>query len=202
MEMARGSLRAEIAVAVSSHRDAGGIERAERFGIPVRIVDYREHRDDLSARIAEIIDEARIDWIVLAGFIRYLEIPSRWDRRVINIHPSLLPAFGGKGFYGDRVHRAVIESGARFSGCTVHFVDRDYDRGPIFVQRVVPVAADDTPETLAARVFREECRALPDAIRLAVEDRLEFRNGRVFERGQPTIETISVSHEHDVRSRI
>ncbi|HLU50421.1 MAG TPA: phosphoribosylglycinamide formyltransferase, partial [Planctomycetota bacterium] len=151
-QVAQGSLRAQIAVAISSHPKAGGIARAQRFGIPTRVVDWREHKTDFSARVLAMLDEARVDWIVLAGFLRYLDFPGRWEGRVLNIHPSLLPRHGGKGFYGDRVHRAVLEAKDRVSGCTVHFVDREYDQGPIILQRAVAVAPDDTPESLAERV--------------------------------------------------
>jgi phosphoribosylglycinamide formyltransferase-1 len=102
----------------------------------------------------------------MAGFLQLVAIPDDFVNRVINIHPSLLPAFGGKGFYGNRVHAAVIQQGETTSGCTVHFVDNEYDHGAVLLQRQVPVTSDDTPETLAVRVFQEECEALPDAIQL------------------------------------
>lgn len=106
---------------------------------------------------------------------------------MLNIHPALLPAFGGKSFYGDRVHRAVIEAKAPFSGCTVHFVDREYDRGPIVLQRVIAVAPGETPESLAERVFREECRAYPEAIRLLIEGKITLERGRVLLRDRPVV---------------
>jgi formyltetrahydrofolate-dependent phosphoribosylglycinamide formyltransferase len=174
-----GSLPARITVAVSSHTGAGGIEKAKRYGLRTAVLDYREHREQLSERIASVLDEAGVDWVVLAGFVRHFDYPPKLDGRILNIHPALLPAFGGKGFYGERVHQAVIESGARFSGCTVHFVDRVYDHGPIILQRMVPVLPADTPQSLGERVFREECIALPEALRLCIEGRVEVHGRRV-----------------------
>jgi phosphoribosylglycinamide formyltransferase-1 len=178
-KIVEGSLDAKIALAISSHEGAGGIARAERFGIPTETLDYRQLQGDLSERICERLAEAEVDWIVLAGFIRYFRFGDRWRERVLNIHPSLLPSFGGKGFYGERVHRAVIESGAKFSGCTVHLVSDEYDRGPIVLQRVIPVLDDDTPENLAARVFAEECIAYPEALRLCLGGRIVVEGSRV-----------------------
>lgn len=175
-----GSLAVEIPVAISTHEGAGGIERARRADIPVHVVDWRAAGADLSTRILGILEEVGVDWIVLAGCIRHLALPPRWEGRVLNIHPALLPSFGGRGMYGDRVHRAVLAAGARFSGCTVHFVTDEYDSGPIIVQRVVPVLPDDTPDSLAARVFEEECVAYPEAIRLCVEGRARIDDGRVL----------------------
>lgn len=186
-EATQGSLPLEIVVAVSSHRDAGGIERARRLGITTHVVDFRDHRKDFSERIASILDDAGVDWIALAGFIRYFDYPEKWNGRVLNIHPALLPAFGGRGFYGERVHRAVLESGVRFSGCTVHFASREYDSGPIIVQRIVPVLPDDTPDSLAHRVFEEECKAYPEALRLCVSGRAVVEEGRVIIRSDDPV---------------
>ena len=118
---------------------------------------------------SEAVEADGCDLVVLAGFLRFLPILDRWFRRVLNIHTSLLPAFSGKGCCGDRVHRAALDRGVRWSGCTVHYADNGYDNGPILVQRRVPVREDDTVESLAARVFDEEQRALPEAIRLHAE---------------------------------
>ncbi len=174
-----GSLSAEIAVAISSHGEAGGIERAKKYGIRTEVLDYREYGSDLSDRINELLEEERVDWVLLAGFIRFYEFPERYRDRVLNIHPSLLPDFGGKGFYGMKVHRSVIESGAKLSGCTVHLVSDEYDKGPIILQRAIAVEPDDTPETLAARVFEEECIAYPEALRLCLSGRLRIVSDRV-----------------------
>ena len=114
---------------------------------------------------------ASVDLVCLAGFLSLLHIPDDFRGRVLNIHPSLLPAFGGLGMYGNRVHKAVIDSGVRISGCTVHLADEAYDTGPILVQRCCPVEVGDTPETLKIRVWEEEKTAFPDAIRLVAEGR-------------------------------
>jgi phosphoribosylglycinamide formyltransferase-1 len=107
----------------------------------------------------------------MAGFLQLIQIPDDFKQRVLNIHPALLPAFGGKGMYGHHVHEAVLRSGARVSGCTVHFADNEFDHGPVVLQRTAPVLDDDTPDTLAARVFEQECIAYPEAIRLIAERR-------------------------------
>jgi phosphoribosylglycinamide formyltransferase-1 len=174
-----GEIPGSIALAISSHPEAGGVDRALELGIPCRIADYRALGDGLSGEIAALLDEAEVDLVCLAGFIRKFAVPPGREGRVLNIHPALLPAFGGRGFYGDRVHRAVLASGSRFSGCTVHYVTEDYDRGPIILQRSVPVVPGDTPESLAARVFAEECIAYPEAIRLHAAGRLRVEGGRV-----------------------
>jgi len=120
-----------------------------------------------------------IDLVILAGFLSLYEPPPALVGRVMNMHPALLPAFGGKGFYGNRVHRAVLESGVKLSGCTVHFADACYDHGPIILQAAVPVEDDDTVESLAARVFAAECTLYPQAIQLFAENRLRVEGRRV-----------------------
>ena len=121
---------------ISSHPDVYGLERARKLRLPSQVVDFRKEGDGFSSALTDAVDKARPDLVVMAGFIRKWEFPSRYNLRVLNIHPALLPAFGGKGFYGGRVHQAVIDSGAKFSGCTVHFANLEYDRGPIILQRV------------------------------------------------------------------
>lgn len=177
-----GDVPAEIVEVISSHPDAYGLERAQRLGFPRRTVDFRQEGDHFSEALTEAIDACQADLVIMAGFIRKWEFPPHYEMRVLNIHPALLPAFGGKGFYGGRVHQAVIDSGAKFSGCTVHFANLEYDRGPIILQRVIPVLPDDTADTLAARVFEQECLAYPEALRCIAEDRLEFKDGRVLVR--------------------
>jgi len=115
----------------------------------------------------------------MGGFLKRLTIPEDFLNRVTNIHPALLPAFGGEGFYGRRVHEAVLEYGVKITGCTVHFADNQYDHGPIILQKAVPVLDDDTPETLAARVFQAECEAYPEALQLIAEGRLRVEGRRV-----------------------
>jgi formyltetrahydrofolate-dependent phosphoribosylglycinamide formyltransferase len=177
--IARGDLAATIPLAISSHAQAGGIARCERLGIPCEILDYRELGERFQEALLQTIAANDIDLVLLAGFIRPFPIGPEYEGRVLNIHPALLPSFGGRGFYGHHVHEAVLASGARFSGCTVHFVTAEYDSGPIVVQRIVPVEDDDTPDTLAARVFDEECLAYPEAIRLFAAGRLRMEKGRV-----------------------
>ena len=171
----RGELPAELVVVIAS-RQCKGIERAESLGIEVHMVPYKQMPDveTYSARICEILDDAKVDLVILAGFLSLWRIPDRWIGRVMNIHPALLPDFGGHGMYGHHVHEAVLAAGREESGCTVHFVNNEYDAGPIVVQRRVAVEQGDTPDTLAARVFEQECIAYLQAIRLFAEGRLSI----------------------------
>lgn len=181
---AGGALPVEIAVVVSSRADAYGITRAQDAGIPALAVPSRDYAKsaDHSRAVTEVIDRYRPDLLVMAGYMCYYRIPPAYQGRVVNVHPSLIPAFCGKGLYGHRVHEAVVAYGARVSGCTVHFVDNEYDRGPIILQRVVPVLSTDTPDALAERVQAAERVAYPEAIRLYAEGRLhvEGRTVRVL----------------------
>ena len=181
-EIEEGALSAEIACVVSSRPDAYGLERAKAAGIPTRVVDRKAFRGDaggFSREINRVLAEFAPDLVIFGGFLSKVKLDPRWRWRVMNIHPALLPRFGGKGYWGHRVHEAVIASGVRFSGCTVHFVDDEYDHGPIILQAVVPVAPDDTPESLAARVFEKECELYPEAIRLFAAGRLKVEGERV-----------------------
>jgi phosphoribosylglycinamide formyltransferase-1 len=164
--IAAGALPCRIALVISSRADAGALERAERLGLEALVLDPRRELtpEEFSARAFAAAEERGVELVVLAGFLRLLRIPERWHGRVLNIHPALLPAFGGAGSYGDRVHRAVLARGSWFTGCTVHYATDEYDAGPILVQRVVRVLPGDTVESLAARVFEEEKVALPEAI--------------------------------------
>jgi formyltetrahydrofolate-dependent phosphoribosylglycinamide formyltransferase len=164
--IARGELPAEIALVIADRDGIQALERARRLGIETLVLPYKGFAAvaEFSARVFAELDARAIELCVLAGFLRLLKIPPPWAGRVVNIHPALLPAFGGKGFYGDRVHAAVLASGARESGCTVHLVDDQYDHGPILLQRRVPVLPGDDVHTLAARVFEQEKRALPEAL--------------------------------------
>ena len=172
--IAGGELDAEIAVAVCSRPNAAGVERARACGIETVIVDRRAVGDvEFHDRVTRAVGE--VDLVCLAGFLSLWRFPPRRFGRVINIHPALLPDFGGPGMYGRRVHEAVLASGATQSGCTVHLCDDHYDTGPILLQRRVAVQPSDTVESLAARVFEQECIAYPEAIRLFIEDRVEVR---------------------------
>ncbi len=154
---------------VSSRPGVLGLDKAAKYDIPHRVIPCQQPED--SAAIFDHLDQIGIDFVLLAGWLRLLRIPERWSQRVLNIHPSLIPKFSGKGFYGSRVHKAVIEAGESESGCTVHYVDDVYDHGRILLQERVPVQAGDTAETLADRVFQAECVAYPKAIRLLAASR-------------------------------
>ena len=166
--LAAGDPPGRIALVLSNKADAYALERARRLNIPAVVVPHGDFstRADFSRAVWSAIEEHACEVVVLAGFLRRIEIPERWSGRVLNIHPALLPAFGGKGFYGDRVHRAVLEAGVPTTGCTVHYVTDEYDAGPILLQREIEVRPDDDVESLAARVFEEEKRALPQALGL------------------------------------
>jgi phosphoribosylglycinamide formyltransferase-1 len=162
----RGELPAVIAAVVSSKPEVYGVERARQAGVPVVIAD-RRRLDDVTfhSTITEALTAAKVDLVCMAGFTALWRIPPAFEGRVLNIHPALLPKHGGKGMYGDRVHRAVLAAGETVSGCTVHLCDNEYDHGPIILQRTVPVLPDDTVELLAHRVFEQELIAYPAAIR-------------------------------------
>ncbi|MFW6031807.1 MAG: phosphoribosylglycinamide formyltransferase [Phycisphaeraceae bacterium] len=179
-EIAAGRLRAKISVVIASNDQAYGLKRAEKLKVPSFVVPRTEYdtAEDFSDHLFDLVRDAGADLVCLAGFLSLLAIPDDFVNRVINIHPSLLPAFGGKGMYGRRVHEAVIETGCKVSGCTVHFANQEYDRGPILIQRTCPVEEDDTPDTLAARVGEQEHIAYPEAIRLIAQRRVEIAEGR------------------------
>jgi phosphoribosylglycinamide formyltransferase-1 len=169
-------------VAVGSSRaDAYGLERARQRGVPTFVVPSRKFKD--AARFGDAVfkELARhhYDLLLLAGFMCLIRIPPELEGRVMNIHPALIPAFCGKGYYGHLVHEAVLHHGVKVTGCTVHFVDNVYDHGPIILQKAVPVLDDDTPDTLAARVFEAELVAYPEAVRLFGERRLRIEGRRV-----------------------
>jgi len=164
----RETFDAEVVLVVSSKPGVKALERAARFDLPAEVFESRvgESEEEYGTRIFDAIRAVGADTVVLAGFLKKLWVPADYVGRVLNIHPSLLPAFGGKGYYGSRVHRAVLEQGVRVTGCTVHVVDEIYDNGRILLQRECAVEPGDTPDSLAHRVFEEELVALPDALRL------------------------------------
>ncbi len=177
-----GKLHAEIQLVISSNPDAVGLEMAHRSTIPVMVADPRDY-DGQQAYGQAVFDACRrvhIDVAVMAGFLKFVPIPPDFENRVTNIHPALIPAFCGKGFYGLRVHQAVLDYGAKVSGCTVHFVDNQYDHGPIILQQVVPVLNDDTAENLAARVFAAECQAYPAALQKIALGQVRVEGRRVM----------------------
>jgi len=183
----RGELDCEVATVIAS-RECKGVERSRAAGLDVHVVPYKQYRDagpggqpdtaGYSAAIVAKLEAAGANLVVQAGFLSLWHIPPRYEGKVMNIHPALLPAFGGKGMYGHHVHEAVLATGCKVSGCTVHFVTNEYDAGPIILQRTVPVTDRDTPDDVAERVFEQECIAYPEAIRLFGRGRLEI-DGRI-----------------------
>jgi phosphoribosylglycinamide formyltransferase-1 len=154
-----GRLAATIELVIAS-KECLGAERARGAGVRTLVIPG----EIPAAELERTLEEHRIDLVACAGYLKYLHVPAKYSGRFVNIHPSLLPAFGGPGMYGDRVHEAVIRAGARESGCTVHLVDEVFDHGRILLQRTCPVLPGDDAHSLAARVFAEECRAYPEAL--------------------------------------
>jgi phosphoribosylglycinamide formyltransferase-1 len=175
-----GDIPASIAIVISSRAGAYGVERATGLGYDTRVIDRKcTSQDRFDRAITTAVSEAEVDLVCMAGFLCFWRIPPAFENRVMNIHPALLPRFGGRGFYGHRVHEAVLAAGCDVSGCTVHYCDDRYDHGPIILQRTVPVRPDDTPASLADRVFQQEMIAYPEAIRLHAAGRLRVADGRV-----------------------
>lgn len=180
-QIAAGHLNAQCAILIASRPGIKAIDRAMAAKVPHALVDRKQFStlSEFSQQVFQYINQARPDLICLAGWLSMLQIPLEWRDRIMNIHPALLPSFGGKGMYGGKVHQAVIAHGCKLSGCTVHFVDDQYDNGPIILQRACPVMEGDTPEMLAHRVFEEEKIAYPEAIGLYQEGRLRIEDRRV-----------------------
>lgn len=174
-----GQLESQIVNVISNNPNAGGLRFAEEAGIDTAVIDHRDFdsTSDFSEAIFESIRLSGADLVVMGGFLRRVTIPSDFVNKIINIHPSLIPAFCGKGNYGKRVHQAVIDYGCKVSGCTVHFVDDQYDHGPIIAQSTVAVQSDDSADLLAARIFEAECDLYPTVInaiatgKISVSDR-------------------------------
>ena len=176
-----GDVPGRVVLVLASKQDAGGLERARRRGIAAAAVPRKQFRDSKAfndALHAEL-ERHEPDLVLLLGFLSPFELRGRYEGRALNLHPALVPAFSGKGFYGQRVHEAVIAAGMKISGATVHFVDEEYDHGPIVLQRTVPVLDDDTPESLAARVQALERELIPEAVCLFAAGRLEIHGRRV-----------------------
>lgn len=178
----RGELHAEIVVVVVSRADLQARARAQSLGLATIVIGPQSHPDrELREKLLlATIHEARPDLVILAGWLQLLPIPADLEGRVLNIHPALLPAYGGKGFYGHHVHEAVIQDGARVSGCTVHFATSAYDQGPVLLQTAVPVLAEDSADDLAARVFAAECQSYPQAIRHLLAEDAWWEDGAVY----------------------
>jgi formyltetrahydrofolate-dependent phosphoribosylglycinamide formyltransferase len=182
--IAAGRLKAQIVQVVSSSAEVYGNERARKAGLPLALVSRKEvgSREEFSRRIFEHCRQAKAELVCMAGFLQLVTVPEDFLGRVMNIHPALIPAFCGKGYYGHHVHEAVLAYGAKVSGCTVHFADNEYDHGPIILQKTVPVLDNDDAESLAQRVYEQECEAYPEAIRLFAEGRLKIAGRRVLVR--------------------
>jgi phosphoribosylglycinamide formyltransferase 1 len=177
---AQGRLDVDIPVVISSRANVRGVQIAREAGIETHVIRRRDAPSpvELSGLVAEVLRPHGIGLLALAGYLMQLEILPEWRDRIMNIHPSLLPLFGGHGMYGERVHQAVLDAGIKVSGCTVHLVNAEYDAGPIVAQRCVPVLEDDTAQSLGARVFEAECEAYPEAIRLFAAGRIRVENNR------------------------
>lgn len=163
-----GELDVEFGLVISSSLTAAGLQFAKEAGIETLVVEKRLFKNDADGYSAAMFQPCRdrnVQLVVMGGFLKHVLIPADFENRVVNIHPSLIPSFCGEGMYGLRVHQAALDYGVKVSGCTVHFVDNHYDNGPIILQRCCQVEEGDTAESLQARVFQQECEALPDAIR-------------------------------------
>ncbi len=177
----KNELAAEIPLVISSRSKVKGVQRAKNAGLNLKIIRKKDYPDidEFSKAIGKQLNKENVELVVQAGWLCLWKIPDKYKNRVMNIHPALLPSFGGKGMWGHHVHEAVLDYGCKVSGCTVHFCTNEYDKGPIIVQRACPVREDDTPDTLAERVFKEECIAYPHAIKLFQEGRLKVHGNIV-----------------------
>jgi phosphoribosylglycinamide formyltransferase 1 len=179
--IAARQLDARVELVISSNPNARGLQFAREAKIPAQTIERAafESIEAFSSAIFAACRAVSPDLIVMGGFLKLIVIPPDFENRILNIHPALIPAFCGRGFYGPRVHEAVLEYGAKLSGCTVHFVDNRYDHGPILLQRAVPVLDDDTAASLAERVFQAECEAYPEALQLIGQGRVRIDGRRV-----------------------
>lgn len=176
-----GQLPVEFKLVVSSNPNSRGLQLAEQASIPSVVISRRDFEAADAHREAVFAEIRRhgVELVVMGGYLQHLLIPTDYENRVVNIHPSLIPAFAGKGFYGLRVHQAVLDQGAKLTGCTTHFVDDHFDHGPIIAQRACEVLDDDTAETLQRRVFELECDLLPDTIAAIASGDIRVQADRV-----------------------
>jgi len=179
-----GKLTVDLSVLIVNNSGAGAVKRAEDNDIPVLhcAPSHFETEAAYTRQLDEHLKKFDVEYIALAGYMKKLpsEIVARFRNRIMNIHPGLLPAFGGKGMYGSRVHKAVLEFGAKISGITIHFVDEEYDHGPVIFQDTVPVKDDDTPDTLAARVLKLEHASYWKVVDAVCNKRVKVEGRRVF----------------------
>ena len=176
-----GWLKVNIKAVISDKEDAYALERAKQYGIPTYVLSKKVLKSQFQDALLDLLTMLSPDLVVLAGFLTILspKVVGHFPQKIINIHPALLPSFCGKGFYGMKVHEAVYESGVKYTGCTVHFVDAGVDAGPIILQEVVRIEDDDTPDTIAEKVLQLEHRVLPTAIKLISEGRVVVNGRRV-----------------------
>lgn len=178
-----GYLPAEVVIVISSKEEVYALERAKRHNIPSFVVNPKTFptKTAYEDEMIRLLNSFKVDLIVLAGFLRVLSphFVNTFQGKIMNIHPSLIPAFCGEGYYGEKVHKAVLDYGVKITGVTVHFVDEGADTGPIILQRAVPVLDNDTPETLAERVLQEEHKIYPEAIKLYALGRLQVQGRSV-----------------------
>jgi phosphoribosylglycinamide formyltransferase-1 len=176
-----GLLDVQMRLVISSSSQAAGLQFAADARVPAQVLRRGAFptTEAYSEAVFGAVRESGAQWVALAGFLKHLLVPPDFENRVTNIHPGLIPAFCGQGYYGLHVHQSALEYGVKVSGCTVHFVDNQYDHGPIILQRVVPVLDDDTPHTLADRVFAVECEAYPQVLQWLAEGRVHVDGRRV-----------------------
>ncbi len=179
---AAGTLDIEVPLVIASRPDCSGIAKAEAAGLNCEVIARRdfENIEDFSAAIFDRCRECEVDLVTLAGFLSLIHIPDDFLYRVMNIHPALIPSFCGHGYYGHKVHEAVVARGVKVSGCTVHFADNEYDHGPIIGQTAVPVKGTDSPDDVAANVFQAECELYPEVLRLYAAGKIKIVDRRAI----------------------
>jgi len=179
-----GKLDAQIKAVISNNSKSGALERARNHNIPAIHLSHKQFAtpEEFDQKLLAILKENETDLVILAGYMKILSptVVRTYRNRILNIHPALLPSFGGKGMYGIHVHEAVINTGVKVTGVTVHLVDEIYDHGPIIVQKCIPVLPDDTPETLQQRVLPHEYELYSKAIQLFAEGKVEIKNNKAF----------------------
>lgn len=186
-EIESGALNADLRLCVSDRHDAGALDRARQDDVPAAVIPPEDDNGEatFSNRLLDRLSTHEVNFVALAGYLRKIPPPvvQAFDQRIVNIHPALLPAFGGTGMYGMHVHRAVIEYGVRWTGVTIHLVDEEYDHGPVVLQQPVRVYPDDSPETVAERVLEVEHQLYPEALRLFADERISVEGRRVHVSG-------------------
>ena len=183
-EIDLGRINGQVVCILSDHANPPIFEKAKSRKIPTYFINRKQFKngDDYVSNLLKIIDNHKTDFIILAGYLQLIPAPlvNAYKYRMINIHPALLPNFGGRGFYGMNVHRAVVESGVNVTGITIHFVDEHYDKGNVILQKVVKVESGDTPEKVSQNVLKLEHKYLPEIVKLLCEDRIKIINNKVI----------------------